>query len=462
MQVSQEFILSRWKANILGVLRRDLVKDTIWTTIFSVIGKGFGFLIPFFIAAWFGITSETDAFFFAYGLILFLSVIFAPVVESVIVPYIAEARAKDEDIGAFVGSLLGISALGLLALTAIVLLVIKPILSVITRFDSNALDLVYLLLIESSPLVILLVCTSILAGTLNAHKKFAFPALSPGFRAVVNLCIIFAFKDSYGVHAIAIGYVAGEIVRLSILIVLTIRSNLFRLGLSFQFTPRLREFFRTASYQTIGMAAVGLNPVVDVTMASWLGKGSVSVLEYAYRLYMIPANFVVSGLMVTLLSHWSGRYYESGRQRLNDDVNKIVKLVGVISLLITGFLIFIHQPLVAIAYGRGAFDTSRLSEVGWAWVCFLFGFVPYMIGTVFLRAHVILKNTKVIMKYGFISVGLNVLFNYLLMKHFRVTGIALATTFTHLFFVIYLRMLFYRDVNSSFKSKVANEKNILL
>ena len=100
---------------------RALVWDTITTTGWSTVGKGMGFLVPFFVAAWFGVTAETDAFFFAYGLILFFSMTFAPVVESIIVPYIAEARSNNEDVGKFVGRILGISGIGLLALVGIVL-----------------------------------------------------------------------------------------------------------------------------------------------------------------------------------------------------------------------------------------------------------------------------------------------------------------------------------------------------
>ena len=77
--------------------------DTITTTLLSTIGNGVGLLIPFFIALWFGVTSDTDAFFFSYGLILFFSLTVAPVVESVIVPYIAEARGIESDVAAFVG-----------------------------------------------------------------------------------------------------------------------------------------------------------------------------------------------------------------------------------------------------------------------------------------------------------------------------------------------------------------------
>ena len=168
----------------------SIVRDTISTTLWSTLGKAIGFLIPFFIAAWFGVSNETDAFFFSYGIILFLSSIFSPVVESIIVPYIAEARTKDENVGYFVGKILGISGIGLLILSVLLLIFINPILSFITHFDTKSLNIIYRLLIETAPLLILLVWTSILSGAINAYKKFAFPAIAPAFRAVVNIIII--------------------------------------------------------------------------------------------------------------------------------------------------------------------------------------------------------------------------------------------------------------------------------
>ena len=426
--------------------KRPLVRDTIKTTIWSTVGKAAGFLIPFFIAAWFGVSSETDAFFFAYGLILFLSGIFAPVVESVIVPYIAEARTNNEDVGKFVGNILGVSGAGLLALAIFFILVIKPVLSVITRFDGQTLELVYRLLIETAPLIIFLTWTSVLSGTLNTYKKFAFPAVSPAFRAAVNLTIIFALKDAYGVHSIALGYVVGEVARLIILFIIIKKLKLFKLCLSFRVGAKLGGFFKTASYQIMGMAAVGLNPIVDKTMASWLGTGSVSVLHYADRLYMIPLTFLVSGLMVVLLSHWSQRYYQSGEQRLKQDVYKAIKVVGFITLPITMLLIIFHQPIVKLAFGRDQFDLTRLSEVGWVWVCYLLGFTLYIVGQVFVRAHLTLKNTTALMQCAFFLVLLNILLNYILMKLFNVAGIALATSISRVFPIVYLGILFSKKI----------------
>ncbi len=437
--------------NVLDKIKaRPLVRDTITTTIFSTIGKGIAFLIPFFIAAWFGVTSGTDAFFFAYGLILFLSGIFAPVIESIIVPYIAEARAKNEDVGSFVGRILGISTIGLAGLAGLFLLVAKPFLSLITRFDPASLDLIYILLVETTPLIVLLVWTSVLAGSLNAYKKFALPALSPGFRAGINLAIIFSLKDILGVHAIAWGYVMGEIFRVIILLSAIRKFKLFPLHFSVKVDPKLKRFLKTASYQIVGMVALGLTPVVDKTMASWLGQGSVSVLHYADRLYVIPATFLGTSLMVTILSHWSGRYYELGYQRLNEGVKKALKAVGFIGLPFTVFLILFHQPILKLAFGRGNFPQERLSEVGLTWICYLLGFLPHMMGSILVRAHLTLKNTKILMRCGFYRCILNIIFNFIFMRLLYTSGIALSSSFTSVFFFWFLKRKFnIRNANLS-------------
>jgi len=425
--------------------KRPLVRDTIKTTIWSTVGKAAGFLIPFFIAAWFGVSSETDAFFFAYGLILFLSGIFAPVVESVIVPYIAEARTNNEDVGKFVGNILCVSGVGLLALAILFILVIKPVLSVITRFDGQTLELVHRLLIETAPLIIFLTWTSVLAGTLNTYKKFAFPAVSPAFRAAVNLTIIFALRSLYGVHSIALGYVVGEIARLIILFIIVKKLNLFKLCLSFRVGAKLGRFFKTASYQIIGMVAMGLAPFIDKIMASWLGTGSISVLHYAHILYIIVVTFLNTGLMVTLLSHWSGRYNEEGIRKLKKDVNKTIIVVSCITLPIMLLLILFHQPIVKLAFGRAALAQARLSEVGRVWIFYLLGFVPYVIAGIYIRALLATKRTKEIFFVSVIKILLHIILNCIFMIFWGLKGIALSASTVSFAEVIMFRWIFKRE-----------------
>jgi len=427
--------------------RRPLVWDTITTTGWSSAGKAVGFVLPFFIAAWYGVTSETDAFFFAYGMILFLTGLLAPVVQAVVVPFISEARTGDHDVGKLVGEVLGATGVGLLALGGAVLVVLRAVLSAITQFDAHTVALVNRLLLETAPLVILSAWAGVLGGALNAYKRFAFPAVSPVFRAVVSLSVMFLLKDRYGIHAIAWGYVAGEVVRLAALLAFARGLRLFKVSVSLRMDDRLREFLKTASYQTVGMLAVGLNPVIDRAMASWLREGTVSILHYADRLYMVAVVLMTSGLRVTLLSHWSGRYYKSAcRDRLKSDVKTAAKATALIALACVLVLMLLRSRLVTLALGRGAFDFDRLDQVAHVWACYLVGLLPYAVGRVFVGGHLTVKNTKVLMHCGFYMVGLKVLLNYTLMGPLDVAGIALATSLVSVFNVLYLGGSFFKKV----------------
>ena len=413
---------------ITALYNQSLVQDTISTTLFSTFGKTVGFLIPFFIAAWFGVTQETDAFFFAYGLILFLSSVFAPVVENIIVPYITEARAKKEDVGKFVGKVLCVSGIGLLALSGVFFLFITPLLSLLTRFDSQTLILVYHLIIETIPLLIFLTWTSVLVGALNAYKKFTYPAISPAFRAIVNLSIIYFFKDVWGVHAIAFGYVVGELFRLIALAFVIKKLGTFKLHLSFIFDAQLRKFLKVASYQTIGMIGIGLKPLVDKAMASWLGEGNVSVIHYADRLYIIPVTFIISGLMVTLLSHWSGTYYQKGLRVIYAELKKAIMFVFPFAVFVVLVLIIVSKYIVAIVYGHGEFSNTEVSITSATFNCYLVGFPFYMGSFCLTRVLVATKKTVELMWMALFGFAFNIVFNYLLMHLFGVKGIALSTS----------------------------------
>lgn len=422
---------------------RPLLKDTITTTTLSTLGKGVGFLVPFFIAAWFGVSGETDAFFFAYGLILFLATMFSPVVETVIVPFIAGARAKNEDVGVFVGRVLGMSAVGLTAISVLFFLIIKPILATLTKFSSEELNLVYWILLESAPLMVLLVWTSILAGTLNAYRVFGIPAVSPAFRAIVTLVFIFAFREQLGVHAIAWGYVIGEASRLSTLFVWLRKLNIFHLKFSIGWEPKFAEFFKTSSYQIVGMSMLAFTPIINKTMASWLGPGNVSLLEYADRLYMIPSNLVSTGLIVTLLSHWSERYYSGGEERLKKDVWKAAKVVGFIGIALTLLLFSVKGPLVGLVYGHGKFPKGQVEDVERILGFYLLGLTPHILSQVYSKTHLIRMDTKIIF-YTAVSLLIStILLNLILIPIMGIEGIALAASLVALLSLSLMSRFFY-------------------
>jgi putative peptidoglycan lipid II flippase len=412
------------------IYQNSLLWDTVTTTGWSTLSRGIGFLIPFFIAAWFGVSVDTDAFFFAYGIIFYFSVIFCPVLQIVIVPYIAEIKSKDGNVGEFIGKIFGFSGISLLFLIGLFILISKPGLRIITNFDADVINLIYQLLLEASPLLILAVWNSILRGSLNAHRKFAFPAISPGFRAVINLSIIYFFKARYGIHSIMAGYVIGELVVLIILMIYIKELKIFTAKeINLKFDRAFQKFLKTTSYQLIGMAVVGLTPLINKTMATWLSIGSVSLLDYAYKLYIIPITFMTTGFMVTLLSHWSIKYYEEDdAANFEKRINKTLRYVISISLILMLVLVLFSQSFVDLAFGRGKFTADKLMEVNSIFLFFLFGLIPYMIARVYVRYFVIIKDTKTYLKIALVRNLATLIFNFIFMKMLGLKGLALSAT----------------------------------
>lgn len=441
------------KARALGkffffLKSRPLVWDTITTTILSSFGKGAGFLIPFFVAAWFGVTAETDAFFYAYGLIVLMAVIFSPVVESITVPFIAEVRANGEDVGAFVGKVLCATLAILSVLSAAFLFFIKPALPLISRFSPEGVELIFVILLESVPLAVLLVWTSILSGTLNAYKMFGVPAVSPAFRAIVTLAFIFSFKDSMGVHAIALGYVVGEAVRLAILFAILgkIKSSI-RLKLSLGWDKKFTDFIKASSYVVAGMSVLAFTSIINKTMASWTGSGGVSLLEYAERLYMIPVTLLSSGFIVTLLSHWSSNYSVKGDEGLKKDVAKAAGIIGLAGLLLTIAVYLLKDYIVSFAYGHGEFPKDKLTGVARMLWFFSLGLIPYFLLQVYTRAFLAMKETKVLLHTALMTISATLVLNYILIWEMGVAGLALSSSIVLFLALIFLNFVFQRRMN---------------
>ena len=188
---------------------------------------------------------------------------------------------------------------------------------------------------------------------------------------------------------------------------------------------------------------IGLNPVIDKAMASWLDTGSVSILQYADRLYYIPVTLVYSGLVVVILSRWSDKYYKTGDiNGLKKDVGRMLGLVGIIAVLMTIVLSAFSGQIVRLAYGRGEFAIDLLQSVRKAFLLYLGGVTFVLFGNVIVRGHLVLKNTKTLLITAVISCVFNILLNLALMGPLGVGGLALSTSITAVITFVYLGISF--------------------
>ncbi|MCX6554746.1 MAG: polysaccharide biosynthesis C-terminal domain-containing protein [Candidatus Aminicenantes bacterium] len=395
-------------------------------------------MIPFFIAAWYGIQAGTDAFFLSYAIILMLQSLFAQALETVSVPVIRTQIAKNENLGLLIGRLLIFGSAIIAALLLVLLMLLEPLLPVITNFPPTTLRLLEKMLWEISPLVILTFWSSILSGVLNAYKRFMLPALSPLIRAAVILLIAYFCRATFGIQSIIIGYLLGEFCRLLILFLVCRRTTPFRLVFSTRFNRQFLEFFIMAGYQMITVIARNINLAVDKMMAARLGEGRISLLHYADRLYMIPLTLFLSGMLMPILSHWSEEYERSKLDGLKRNLNRTLRGLASCTIGLTVLGILLRRPIVRLAYHHGQFPVADLQQIELVFSCVLLGLTPGVLFALVTRALLILKKTNMLVLGALGTVILNIVFNLFLMKIWGIAGIALSTSLTHIFYLLYL------------------------
>jgi putative peptidoglycan lipid II flippase len=268
-------------------------------------------------------------------------------------------------------------------------------------------------------------------------------------RATVSLATIAILKSSLGVTAVMLGYLAGETARLCLLLARALRRATVRLDRSVvALTPEVRDFFRTGSFQLAGTLSIGFVPLIDKTMASWMGSGSVSLIEYGDRLYMIPATLLGAGIVVTSLSQWSSTLHAHGARALYLEVKGVLRRVAWVASALALVFIVLSAPIVGIVYGRlPAHDAALVRAI---LIAYTFGLAPYVLGQLCNRALLTIRDTRFLFLVTLVANTFNIGFNLLLMHFFGLVGIAVSSAVTAMlvFLVLLARVRARLDAGS--------------
>ncbi len=423
------------------------MQDTIIVTVLGIIGRSAGLIIPFVISACFGITKETDSFFFVLSILVFFSGVFAWAIEAVIVPFVVRLKDVDsKEIGEFAGNLLLILWFFSAIVILVLILLIKPALLTSKGASEYSVNFIQRLLMEFSPVILLVVTSAVISGIFNSHKLFWVPAISLTLSIIIMIVVTFLLKGRMGIHALVLGYNIGESCRLVVLLFFFRRHKIGKLVFSFQKLSIVGNFLKTSCYMIIGMCVAGLPPVINRIIASHFEQGSVSVIEYAEKMFYIPAGLLGSGFLTVILSYWSKHYVDSGAGKLWKDVLFIIKLMTIV-LVAGGVILFLlRYRLTSIFIGWGKIPKEQLVQVGEIFGIYQLGLLPNVLNLILSRAHLALKNTAILMNAAIIGVVVLLLTNAIITSNIGLPGIALGVASSQTSILLYLFLTFKRTI----------------
>lgn len=199
--------------------------------------------------------------------------------------------------------------------------------------------------------------SGLVMGILNSHNHFLLPALAPIMFDVGILLGVIFLLPIFGVTGIALGAVFGAMMHLGIQIpgLIHFRAH-WKPEISLR-DPVLWRVIRLMLPRVAGLGVFSLNFLVMNNIASRLGTGAVSALDWGWRLMQIPQTLIGTA-MGTVIFPTLAAFSELG-----EDDNKRTAMTGALRFILVATipsaigLIFVGRPIISLLE-RGAFDAS--------------------------------------------------------------------------------------------------------
>ena len=394
----------------------------------ALLSRGAAFAVPLAIARWFGAAEVTDAWYWALAFPTFALVLASSSLGTAALPALAQVRAQDPTrLGSFLGGLLGWTAVGSGLFGLLICLAARPLLPVITGFDTPTAHLASVYLWELLPFMVLTSAGAVLRVACEVHQQFFAVAITPLLRAASVIAATYLLLEPIGAHALPWGLVLGEAVQVAFWrLVLWHQRVPVVLGLTLD--PAVKAVGRDLAPILGGEVLVALNLVVDKAFAAFLPTGSVALLEFADRARVIPQTLLESTLLMVAYATWSHLRAAGRMAEARAAIDQALRWVLALAAPPLAGMFIGRTVLVSLLYEGGAFTPADTAATASALAWYLPGVLPNLLGILAVRAHVVERNLRLVFVLGLVSVLSNGAFNVVLMGPMGLDGLALATT----------------------------------
>jgi putative peptidoglycan lipid II flippase len=288
------------------------------------------------------------------------------------------------------------------------------------------------------PIVLLTGIATNCTAILNTLDRFAVPALAPAVISILVLAGALFLGSRLGIWAMVYATLAGSLLHVIIVAwMMEAHGYSFRLrwhGMS-EATREVAGQYGPVLLSSV-VASSGL--LVDQSMAAMLPAGSVSALIYANRFVSVVLALLAGAVSTAIVPYFSRMIAHRDWADCRHTVRTWVGLTAVVSIPIAVLLIVGARPLVRIAYQHGRFGPRDTAIVAAVLAMYAVQIPFYVTSRVYYRLIVAMRRTDLVLYCGLLNLGLDVVFNLVLMHWLGVAGIALATSLWTVSTFIYL------------------------
>ncbi len=408
---------------------KTVARTAFLMTLLTLVSKLIGFVREMVMANYFGTSYITDAYVMAATI---PSVIFGGILVSVSTAYMPTFSKIVENQGADKGNQFTSQIINLVFIISLISGIIGFIFSdqIVALFASGFEGETAQLTSSFVKITFSYVIFSSMSGILDAYlqyKGFFLPPIITGY--LLSFCtiifIIICAHTSY--HYLPFGMLLGYILRF-IFILTVSKKNKFSYVPSFHFNKVVMEIVALMVPVFIGSSLIKINAYINKALATGLGEGSVSALNYANLLNNMIVTVTISILTTIVYPKLVQANSLQDYERFNKILDMGFYLIVLIALpLSLGAMTYSNQ-IVHIVYERGAFDKTATLLTGSAFLYYAAGLVFISLNALLTKTYYSMHNMITPMIYAGIGVAINIILSLILINFMETDGLALATS----------------------------------
>ena len=329
----------------------------------------------------FGTSAALDAYFAAFEVPEGLNVIVTgAALTTALIPLLTGiiARADRDDLYRLISSLANWVLIVVGVVSVVVAVLAQPIIVTVApgfAEDSAQVALATRLMRLVSVQTLIFSLSTVVTGTLQAHRHFLLPALAPLCYTLGRIFGAVVLAPHIGIFGLAWGGLVGAVAHLLIKLPWLVRHRARWTPALFH--PDLPRLFRLMAPRMLGMGVTYVGFVLPTTLGSQLAPGAISAYEYAWKLMQLPETVLGTAMGIVVFPTLASIAASGDRAGLRRTFSWALRLVLTLVIPAAVGLLVLGRPLTALFLQRGAFDATATERVYWALQFFGLGLVAH-------------------------------------------------------------------------------------
>jgi len=396
----------------------------------------------------FGASSESDAFFAALALPLYVSAVLISALPVVFVPIFIEQRSRD---GAVTSSKVATATINLTALllAGVALIGIgfaRPLLALSAPgLSGRTLELGGELASILWPSIVGSGLAALLTARWQADGRFAWPSTVPLIGAAVNLLLLVTLTPQMGAVGAALAWTASLSLQAILLTPIAVRTWTPSLLIGH---PAIIALIVSVAPLVLANVFIRASVVLERYLGSQLPPGDLSHLTYASRIVLAVGVFVAAGPGTVIFPRLAEDVALGDRSALAERVSAGLRSLWLVIAPVLALTIALADHGVRLVLEYGAFTRGDAEAV--ASIVRFYAPAIAGIGLSAVSAHALyaLRATRLLAGAGAAEGIAYIIYTALLARAFGVTGIALGFSVYYLVSVAW-HLLYVRRVTGT-------------